>query len=115
MDLSASNLSQTMRLQILSPDLRVEAFTFVKYNNKHSLPQFSIIVTALLSHMGPYLIPDTPEGGLKERGLIREEDLFTKSNDKDSFSVLLPRIFPIKHTILQVKSINSTQFSPLTI
>ena len=36
-------------------------------------------------------------------GLIRKGDLFTKSNDKDSFSILLPHILRVQHTILQVK------------
>ena len=34
---------------------------------------------------GAYLISDLTEGGLIERGLIREEGLFTKSSDKDIF------------------------------
>ena len=56
---------------------------------------------------GAYLISDTPEGGL-----IREGGSFTKSYDKDiydSFSVLLPHILCIQHTILRVKYVNSTR------
>ena len=48
-------------------------------------------VTFVLTLRRNYLTSDLPEGGLIERGLIREEGLFTKSNDKDifgSFSVL---------------------------
>ena len=61
---------------------------------------------------GAYLITDLP-WGLKERGLIREGGLFTKSNDKDifdSFSVLLSHILRNQHTILRLNYINLTQF-----
>ena len=61
---------------------------------------------------GAYIISDTPEGGLIERGLIREGGLFTKSNDMDTndgFSVHLLHILRIQHTILRVKCINSAQ------
>ena len=70
-------------------------------------------VKALLSPRGAYLILDAPEGGLIDRGLIREGGLFTKSSDKDifgSFSVLIPHVLRTQHTILLVKYINSTQF-----
>ena len=62
---------------------------------------------------GAYLISNLPEGGLIERGLIREGGLFIKSSDKDifgSFSVLLSHILRNQHTILRLKYINSTQF-----
>ena len=51
--------------------------------------------------------------GHSRGGPNREGGLFTKLNDLDtngSFSVLLLHILQIQHTILGVKSINSTQF-----
>ena len=70
------------------------------------------IVRALLSPRGAYFISGTPEGGLKERGLIREGGLFTKSNDNDlydSFLVVLSNILQIQYAILRVKCMNSMQ------
>ena len=64
------------------------------------------------------MILDLLEGGLIERGLIREGGLFTKSSDKDifgSFSVLLSHVLWNQHTNLRLKYINSTQFSYQTI
>ena len=58
---------------------------------------------------------DTPDGGLLEKGLIREEGLFRKLDEEDiydSFISLLPHILQIQHTILGVKYINSTEFYP---
>ena len=40
---------------------------------------------ALLSLWGAYLILDTPEGGLSERGLIIERDLLKKLDEKDIY------------------------------
>ena len=73
-------------------------------------------VKALFSPRGANLISNLAEGGLIERGLIREGglfSLFTKSSDKDifgSFSVPLSHILRNQHTILRLKYINSTQF-----
>ena len=72
-------------------------------------------VKALLSPWGggAYLILDLAEGGLIERGLIREGGLFTKSSDKDifgSFSVRLSHILRNQQRIFLLKYINSTQF-----
>ena len=68
-------------------------------------PQNANTVKALLSPQCVYLIMDAPEGGLIERGLIRERGLFTKSDDKDifdSFSGVAPHILRNQHTILRV-------------
>ena len=73
---------------------------------------------ALLSPRGAYLISDLAEGGLIERGLIREGGLFTKSSDKDilgSFSVRLSHILRNQQRIFLLKYINSTQFLSQTI
>ena len=63
---------------------------------------------------GAYLISDLPEGGLIERGLIREGgELIHKSSDKDifgSFSVHLSHVLRNQGTILRLKYVNSTQF-----
>ena len=63
----------------------------------------TITVKVLLSPRGgAYLISDLLAGGLIERGLIREGGLFTKSSGKDifgGFSVLLPHILRIQHTV----------------
>ena len=51
---------------------------------------------------GAYFFSDLPEGGFKERRLIREGGLSTKSSEKDifgSFSLLLSHILRIRHTI----------------
>ena len=53
---------------------------------------------------GPYLILETPRGGL-----IREGGLFKKLGEKDiydSFISHLPHILQIQHKILGVKYIN---------
>ena len=58
-------------------------------------------VKALSSPRGTYLMLDTPQGGL-----IREEGLFKKLDEKDiydSLISLLPHILEIQHTILEVK------------
>ena len=76
------------------------------------------VLKAPLSLRGAYLISDLPEGGLIERGLIREGGLFTKSSDKDifgSYSVLSSHILRNQHTIIRLKYINSTQFSSQTM
>ena len=43
-------------------------------------------VKATLSPRVAYSISDTPEDGSKEEGLIKEESLSTKSNDKDMYA-----------------------------
>ena len=43
--------------------------------------------------LGAYLISDTPEGVLFERGLITKRGLFTKSNDTDIFFWACPFTF----------------------
>ena len=53
--------------------------------------------------MPGYLISDTLEGGLLERGAYSQnEDIY------DGFLVLIPHILRIQRTILPVKYINST-------
>ena len=52
-------------------------------------------------------------GGFKDKGLIREWALLTKSNHKDindSRLVLLHQIVQIQYILLRVKYINPTQF-----
>ena len=59
-------------------------------------------VKALLSAQGAYSTLDTPEGGLLERGLIREGGLFKKLDEKDlhdSIISFLLHILQIPHTI----------------
>ena len=68
---------------------------------------FRPTVKALLTSREAYLISDTQEGGLIERGLIGEGRIFTHSTDMDTndgLSVLLLHILWIQHTILRVKS-----------
>ena len=51
------------------------------------------------------------EGLIREVGLLeRGGGLFTKSSEKDSFSVPLFHILRIQHTIFPLKYTNSTQF-----
>ena len=52
---------------------------------------------------GAYLNLETLERGLIRKGLNRKGGLFTKSNEReiyDRFSVLIPHILHIQHTIL---------------
>ena len=95
----------------------IESFNFKKFLSWNYLPLFSsshcislsyiihvyiipsklYTIKALLSPQGVYLILDTSEGGLLERG-----NLFTKSSDRDifgNFSVLLSHILWNQHTI----------------
>ena len=67
------------------------------------------MVKAFLSSLGAYLIFDTPEGGLLERGVIQKLD---DKDAYDSFISLLPHILWIQHTILRVKYIHLTHFFP---
>ena len=66
-------------------------------------------VKTALCTLGAYLIFGHSRGGL-----IREE-AYSQNSEKDiceSFSVLLPKILRIQHTMLQVKYINLTPFYP---
>ena len=80
-------------------------YNIIDYTN------YRITVKAQLSHRGAYLVSDLPEGGLIDRGLIRNGGLFTKSSDSDifgSFSVLLSHILRNQDAILRL-NVNSTQ------
>ena len=79
-------------------DLRLKSDTVGLYSSK---------LYAQKAAPGAYLISDTPE-----RGLNRDEGLFTKSSHKDvfgGFSVLLSHILGNQHKILRLKYINLAQ------
>ena len=64
---------------------------------------------AITSPRETYLILDTPEGGLLERGLLKRID---ENGIYDSFISLLPHILQIQDAILRVKYKNLTEFYP---